>query len=383
MIGRFNVLIGVLAFVASNAFSQEFKIEELDPNMTLQKADSDGIAWFDPREKPFRLTGFGWIEQEQVYRRLPQKPEWEIRKPVDSLAWNTAGGQIHFQTDSPRILVRVKLAYASGMYHMPATGQSGFDLYLGEPGQKKYVSTSRFSAKATEYEVALLSATGKRNRHVTLNFPLYNGVKSVEVGIVAGSYLRAPLPFAKQGAVVVYGTSITQGGCANRPGMAYPNILSRRLNLEFINLGFSGNGKGEPALANLINQIEGKQLVILDYEANTHDDIKNTLENFIDLVRSASPEMPILVISKIQYAGEINNPNSMTKLVERAAWQKALVEAKRKAGDNHLHFLDGGSLLGENAEECTVDGVHPSDLGFMRMADGIEPVLRDILDLPE
>lgn len=356
-------------------------IEELDPNMTLEKADSNGIAWFNPHLAPFTLTGFEWIKQDKVYRRLPLKPEWELRKPVNNLANNTAGGQIHFQTDSPKILVKVELARASGMYHMPATGQSGFDLYLGEPGKKRYISTSRFSAGKASYEVELLKGNGKKNRHVTLNFPLYNGVKSVQVGLVAGSTVKKALPFVLPGPIVVYGTSITQGGCASRPGMAYPNILSRRLNAEFVNLGFSGNGKGEPALAHLINQIENKQLLILDYEANVHDKIKLTLENFINIIRSKNKTLPILVTSKIRYANEIYNEASLKRQKSVAAFQKNLVEKKKSSGDNNIYYLNGGELLGANADECTVDGVHPTDLGFMRMANGIEPVIRGILNI--
>ena len=360
--------------------AKEPSIEELDPNMTLKKADSKGIAWFDPKEKPFRLVGFKYIKQDGIFRRLPVKPEWEIRKAVDSLANSTAGGQVHFQTDSPKILIRAEISRPSGMYHMPATGQSGFDLYMGEPGSQKYVSTSRFAAKATKYEVELFGGS-KEMRSYTLNFPLYNGVKKLEIGIVAGASIKQAKPFKQDGTIVVYGTSITQGGCAARPGMAYSNILSRKMNMEFTNLGFSGNGKGEPALANLINQIANKKMVILDYEANVYNDIKRTLGPFIDILREKNPTMPILVISKIRYAREINEEKQMKALVERAQFQKDLVAQKKAAGDSNIYFLDGGTLLGEDAHECTVDGVHPTDLGFLKMAQSIEPVLRGILKL--
>jgi lysophospholipase L1-like esterase len=376
-ISQFLFLLFVLG-PALQAQDGKIDIEKLDPNMTLEKADDKGIAWFDPRSAPFRLTGFAWIGEDKIYRRLPIKPDWEIRGAVDSLANSTAGGQIHFQSDSPKVMVRVKLRQPSGMYHMPATGQSGFDLYVGEPGESRYCSTTRFSVKAVDYEVTLFSGE-KQNRHFTLNFPLYNGVESVEVGVMAGSTITAPLPFEQDGRIVVYGTSITQGGCAARPGMAYSNILSRRLNAEFVNLGFSGNGKGEPALANLINQIERKRLIVLDYEANVGDGIRDTLGTFIDILREKDKNIPILVISKIRYASEIHNPASLKAAQERAKFQKELVDTKRADGDANLHFLDGSTLLGEHADECTVDGVHPTDLGFMMMANGIEPAIRSIL----
>ena len=116
-----------------------------------------GIAWFDPRTPPFRLVGFPWIGNDKVYRRLPVKPQWKIRGPVDRLANSTAGGQIHFKSDSPKILLRVKLLKASGMYHMPATGQSGFDLYLGRAGKQRYLSTTKFATTAKAFEATLFN----------------------------------------------------------------------------------------------------------------------------------------------------------------------------------------------------------------------------------
>ena len=337
-----------------------------------------GIAWFDPRTPPFRLVGFPWIGNDKVYRRLPVKPQWKIRGPVDRLANSTAGGQIHFKSDSPKILLRVKLLKASGMYHMPATGQSGFDLYLGRAGKQRYLSTTKFATTAKAFEATLFNGA-KENHHFTLNFPLYNGVESVEIGVVAGSTISPPERYGNEGRIVVYGNSITQGGCAARPGLAYPNILSRRLNTEFVNLGFSGNGKGEPALANLINQIERKRLIVLDYEANAGESIRETLAPFIEILRTADQEIPILVISKIRYAGELHSPRQLASAQARARFQEELVKEQRDAGDPNLHFLNGGSLLGEHAHECTVDGVQPTALGFMKMANAIEPVIEGIL----
>lgn len=196
---------------------------------------------------------------------------------------------------------------------------------------------------------------------------------------MAGVTIAAPLPYEHGGRIVVYGTSITQGGCAARPGMAYTNILSRRLNTEFVNLGFSGNGRGEPELAKLIKQIDRKRLVVLDYEANAGESIRETLGPFVDILREHDKDLPILIISKIRYAGELHNPASLESAEAREQFQADFVRMRRAAGDANLHFLGGGTLLGARADECTVDGVHPTDLGFMKMADGIEPAIRAIL----
>jgi lysophospholipase L1-like esterase len=367
--------------VAFSHAAEPIDIEKLDANMTLEQADESGVAWFDPREAPFRLNGFKWIGEEKVYRRLPLKPAASLPESVDHLANHTAGGQIQFQSDATKLLIKVKLRQVSGMYHMPATGQSGFDLYIGEPGAQQYYKTSRFGTGAKDYTVTLFEGS-KTNRHFTLNFPLYNGVQSVQVGVAAGSTVRPPLPFKEQGSIVVYGTSITQGGCASRPGMAYSNILSRRLNREFVNLGFSGSGRGEPALAEAINLIADKRMIILDYEANAGSTLMETLPLFIKMLREADKDIPILVASKIHYATDLFHANNLAVRRNRTAAQKALVDERRAAGDNNIYFLDGENLLGKHAHECTVDGVHPNDLGFLNIADGFEPVIRKILGLP-
>ena len=215
-------------------FSQVPTSQKLDQNMALKKADANGIVWFDLKEEPFQLVGFEWIEKDTVYRRLPVKPDWEIRDAVDQLANHTAGGQVRFRTDSRKILLKVELRERSGMYHMPATGQSGFDLYIKDKGIQRYLKTTRFPHDTIRYQVELFNVDEKQLRAFTLNFPLYNGVNSVQIGLEEEAVVKAPLPFTRSGKFVIYGTSITQGGCVTRPGMAYYNIPSRNLVVKFV-----------------------------------------------------------------------------------------------------------------------------------------------------
>ena len=362
------------------AMAQVPTSQRLDPNMTLRKADSEGIIWYDPRKKPFDLTGFEWIEYDQIYRRLPVHSDWPVREAVDQLANHTAGGQVRFRTDSRRILIRVELRERSGMYHMPATGQSGFDLYMNREGIPRYLKTSRFPHDTIRYEVEMYSAEESEMQTFTLNFPLYNGVNSLQIGLEEGAELRSPPPFGISGKIVIYGTSITQGGCVTRPGMAYSNILSRHLDIQFVNLGFSGNGRGEPELAHLINEISGKRLIILDYEANAGATIKNTLGPFIDILREKQPEIPILVVSKIRYATAWQGSEAYRNLMDLRDFQRHLVESRKNAGDDHIYFLDGSEILGNDYDECTVDGVHPTDLGSLRIAETLQSALENILD---
>ncbi len=216
----------------------------------------------------------------------------------------------------------------------------------------------------------------------TLNFPLFNGVHEILIGLNRDASVRPPPAYRLDQPVVVYGTSITHGGCASRPGSCYTNILSRRLNVPFINLGFSGSGKGEPEVAKAVASIRDPSLFVLDYEGNSGlEGLQQTLANFIAILRAKHKRIPILVVSKIRFAQEAlkSEPELQRSREMCKAFQKGMVMKLRAAGDTHLHFVDGSTLLGKNYHECAVDGVHPTDQGFFKMADGLQPVLEKLL----
>ncbi len=336
------------------------------------------LVWRKPWEKPFRLLGFKWFDPARpVFCRLPLEPGVPLRKPVKRLAFDTAGGQVRFRTDSRVVAVRAELSAVNDMDHMARTGQDGFDLYAGPPGRERFLGVTRIRGK--KIDRVLFRSGKKKLRRFILNFPLYTGVKSLEIGLEKGARLEGPGPFEEKGCLVFYGTSITQGGCASRPGMAYTNILSRRLNREVVNLGFSGNGLGEPELAELIARIPEKRMVVLDYEANAHEGVRKTLGPFIARLRKSDPSMPILVVSKIPYARESIDPKAREARLSLRDFQRDLVARRREAGDKRIYFLDGSALLGKDWWECTVGGVHPTDLGFHRMAAALEEKIEDIL----
>jgi len=356
-------------------------VEQLDPNMRLAGPDGKEWQWVEPLNSLARVAGFPWLNHDRIYRRLPQHPKWSLRPAVDSLANCTAGGQLHFATNSPRLAVRVKLAAPASMYHMPSTGQCGFDCYLGEPGKQRYLATTRYDHKLTEYESTLFDSEDASNKVVTLNFPLYQGVKEVLIGLEPGASLSEPPAYENQGKVIFYGTSITQGGCAARPGMAFTNILSRRINREFINLGFSGNGKGEPELAHLITEITDPACYILDYDANVASvqDMQETLPQFISILRESFPETPILVISRVPTAREYYDTAAREKRLGKLQVQRNTVQQLQSAGDANISFLSGEELMGDSYLESTVDGSHPTDLGFWLFANALEPEIKKLL----
>lgn len=357
----------------------------LDSNLAPKAAGPEPLVWHDPASPPFRLAGFAWYETDRRFRRLPLSSFDVLEKinpRLNALANQTAGGQLRFYTDSTALSLRVELSSAAGLSCMTPAGQSGFDLYLGMDGQPlRMEAVTTFPYQASSYEAVLFEGYDRREKDILLHFPLYNGVRRLEIGLSPGARLAAPAPFATDRPLVFYGTSITQGGCASRPGMAYPNILSRRMNVRTLNLGFSGNAFGEPELADILGQIENPSGIVVDFEANGgwNGKLEQNLYAFLERLRQTHRDTPLLVVSRLPYQPETHNPSALLRREELRAFQRNAVEEFRQNGDSHITFLDGRTLLGEDFAECYVDAVHPTDLGFWKMADGLEPILRAML----
>jgi len=355
--------------------STKIDVLKIDKNMTIESVDENGLVWLNPNQSPFKLVGFNWFEQDKVYRRFPVNPDPVLPEGVEVLSNCTAGGQIKFRSDSSRIAVKVKLPAPGAMYHMPNTGSSGVDLYLGDSSRQTFYGVSVFDVKDDEYIHEFAQLESSVMREFTLNFPLYNGVEEFSLALEEDASIAAPTPFVDDRSIIVYGTSIAHGGCASRPGMCYTNILSRKLNRPFINLAFSGSGRGEPEVAEHIASIENPAMFILDYEANcgTVEKLAETLPEFIRILRVKHPLTPILVVSKVAFAREVFNKSEKDG---REACKKVEIENVERCqatGDKNIYFIDAEFFQGEDFWECTVDGVHPTDLGFYRMAENLLP----------
>lgn len=361
------------------------KIEEVDVNMRAQEVDPNLQKYYDPKKvKKFSVEGLGYFDKEKEYFRLPIGCKDKVTDSVYWLAAQPAGGQIRFRTNAKRITIKVKNHGDYQMCHMAATGQQGVDLYYKLKGQRTYTffTCAKFEEPTTEFESIMFEADEKMDKEIILNLPLYEGLKEILIGVEQDAYIAKPKKHKLPGRIVVYGTSITQGGCASRPGMAYTNILSRRLDVEFINLGFSGSGLGEPELAHLINEIKDVRMLVLDYDANggaTGDLIKN-MDNFIDIFRSLHPTEPILVVTKPPFSNYVFKKQEIDHRQRLFDFQYNVVKNHQVAGDQNIYFLDGNTVFGkEDIYESTVDGLHPTDLGFYRMAKEFYPVLKKLL----
>jgi lysophospholipase L1-like esterase len=265
------------------------------------------------------------------------------------------------------------------MNHMPATGVSGLDLYVRRPDRAwRWLGVGR--PESADNTAALASGLPPGEREFMLYLPLYNGVASVKVGVPAGARLgKAPArPAERSRPVVFYGTSITQGGCASRPGMVHTAIIGRHLDVPVINLGFSGSGRMEAVMAEFLAQLE-PAVYVLDCLPNlTAAELTERVEPFVRILRQARPSTPILMVEDRTYTNAFILPGNRSRNDASRAAHKAAYERLVAAGVTGLHYLEGEGLLGADGED-TVDGSHPTDLGFMRQAAAMEKALRPLL----
>lgn len=351
--------------------------------MAVQSASEDTVKWYSADDDPLRLTGFYFRKKGEAFRRFPLDDK--LPPSVNGLSWHTAGGQLSFKSNTRIIRIKVALGHESHMDHCTKIGSSGFDLYMGKPGESQYFcGVTRMKVDADSYELDIFTHEKAIMREFTLNFPLYCGVDSFQIGFSGDAKVEAPSPWKDDAPVVIYGTSITQGGCANRPGMAYTNIISRRLNRPVLNFGFSGSGKGEPYVFEQLSKIENPAMFILDYEANASDGIWATLSNGIDILRSKYPETPIMVVSKFHFNSEYRATGSLTERLPGAekSWkfERAEVNRRRRAGDKNIYFVYGGWKNEKDWTEFTVDGTHATDLGFYMFAKMLTPKIAKVLE---
>jgi lysophospholipase L1-like esterase/pimeloyl-ACP methyl ester carboxylesterase len=335
------------------------------------------LVWMTPADPRLVVNGLPWlVENQHELIRLPKRLESELPKAVWNLGLSPAGGRIRFRTNSTSLVMRLEYPSPPNMTNMSDFGQTGVDLYLDGVYRITAVATKDAEAgKVTE--TVLFKDLPAAEREVTLYLPLYKPVKVIGIGVDEQATLKAPARFAVAKPVVFYGTSITQGGCASRPGMSYQAILGRELNLDHVNLGFSGNGRGEPVVARTVAELDAS-LFVLDFSQNnpTPESLMEVYEPFLATLRAKHPHTPILAITAIAAA---NNP---PRLVAMRDHIRKVVTARIAAGDKNLTLVDGLSLMSPAEVDGTVDGVHPNDLGFQRMAERLAPTVAEILKQP-
>lgn len=346
-------------------------IAELDPNMNVVTTlpDTD-LVWLDVRKEPFDLYGFYNPRGEEVFRRVPKDVAERTSKNVASLAVHTAGGRVRFCTDSAKIAIKAEMHGICKMDHFPITGSAGFDLFVcPENGEdERYATTFRPAFEIEDGYESVKRFGTRQKRYFTINFPPYSGVKNLYIGLQNDATVDHGMKYLDAAPIVYYGSSITQGGCASRPGNIYQNIVCRSNRIDYLNLGFSGSGKGEDAIVEYMANLD-MSVFVSDYDHNAPnaEHLKKTHCNLYQKIREKHPDIPYIMLSKpdIDQGGYQNGLDRREVILETYRFARA-------NGDRNVYFIDGNSIFrGAYSDAATVDGTHPNDLGMWLMAQAI------------
>lgn len=369
------LLLAVNALRAQTAPAASTPATAANPASTAAQPEAE-LDWHDVTKWGVEGRALADATRSRWFDRLPADAEGKVTKAVWSLSRDSAGMMARFKTDTTTIWVRYTLrSDRLAMPHMPATGVSGVDLYArNRSGQWRWVNVTKPDKK--EIEQAIIREMAPGSREYAAYLPLYNGVDSLEIGVPKGTKFEGLAPREKP--IVFYGTSITHGACASRPGMVHTAILGRRLEMPVINLGFSGNGRMDAAVGEYLAQIDAAAYVIDCLPNMQPADVRAKCGPLVQQLRKARPETPIILVEDRRNTNSWIIPSRAKHHTDNhAALAKSFSELQQEGIEN-LFYIGGDRLLGDDTEGAT-DGSHPNDLGFVRQARVFEPILRKAL----
>ena len=338
---------------------------------------AEGPQWHDASEFPV----YGKITENTSarYERLPASFEGVSRGPVWELGRNSTGLYVRFRSNSPEIWLKWEPLFNNTMSHMADTGTKGLDLYAMSDEGWRYMRCVRMPEGKTSYEVSIPCDAVEREYMLYLS--LYDGVKTLSIGVKEGYRIGQPELESPRLAkpVIMYGSSLLQGGCCSRPGMAYTNILSRWLDREVINLGFSGNAKLDMEIAEYMASHPDPGVFVLEYVPNSGVKlIDEKAEQFFWILRKAHPDVPVIFVETPNYPRCYFNTHLRQLADERNKAQRRVYESVRKKGAKKVYYITSKGALGDDGE-ATVDGSHFTDLGMVRYAEHLMPTIKKTL----
>jgi hypothetical protein len=338
------------------------------------------LDWYDVTK--WGVEGRAWQKMERLrwFDRLPASAEGKVTTAVWTLSRDSAGMMVRFKTDASAIWAHYNLrADRFIISNMTAIGASGLDLYArDEHGTWRWAGVAKPEKKEVRTEI--VSGLEKGMHEFALYLPLYNGVESLEIGVNAGAHFEGLTPRPAK-PIVFYGTSITHGASASRPGMVHTAILGRHLDRPVVNLGFSGNGKMDAAVGEFLAKIDAAVYVI-DCQPNMNPaEVLQKCPPLVHQLRAVHADTPIILVEDRRYANSWIRPDKQKFHDQNHAALRKCFEDLQKEGIAQLYYIPGDNLIGDDNEGAT-DGSHPNDLGFVRQAAVFEPVLRQALGLP-
>jgi hypothetical protein len=368
----------------SKSRSNTMNIAEIDKNYAVAAIEGYEITFYDVFKDAFwMLEGLPFAEKNQNFFRLPLEMMDKVSEGVSGLSRHTSGGALRFVSDTPALTIKHTPAYTLVSDNVPFTNCAGVDVYRRLPGEETFIhcGTPRFNRCNIEdmrNPLVCKNESGQEYEYL-INFPRYGGLENFAVGIVTGSSFH-PAPARKVAKpVVFYGSSITQGSAASRPGLHYTGRCCRAVDATEINYGYAGNAKGEEIMAEMISKLE-MSAFILDYDHNapTPEHLEATHSRFFKIIREKNPDLPVIMMNR---PANWEFGDRSDKESRRAIVFNTFDEA-RKSGDKNVWFIDGESFFeGADRFDCTSDLTHPNDIGFERMYKKILPVLKEALGI--
>jgi len=354
-----------------------FSVLSCSQQIETIKTDS-AVIYFGREHFLIEGTAISDSLKESPYDRLPISYKEKVREPVWELSKASAGITVRFHSNSTSINLKWTVLNDLDMPHMASTGIKGIDLYTKYNNKWRYVTTAGALVGLKTYqnksipadsinEYELIKNMSPDFREYKLFLPLYDGVTKLEVGIDSTASIEKASPSAVK-PIIFYGTSITQGGCASRPGMAHTNIISRKLDMDCINYGFSGNGRMETPIVELISEIDAHFYVIECMQNMDSEQVSERVRPLVDMIRTKHPHTPIVLVENMMYTMAFLDQTIKTRLIqENAALKNEYDKIIKSDIPNIFYIKDNKDFLLDN--EGTVDGVHLTDLGFLRYAD--------------
>ncbi len=357
-------------------------IEDIDKNFKAAPITQADVVWHRVQQEPFSLHGVYYqpsqLENEYgSFMRFPQEVGEKINFNIQWFSSIVTGGRVRFMTNSPYVAVKAVVVAQNPHRNSNFLATHGFGVYANDTYRGSIAPANVLPEDAVD---GLLLFSGVCSlptqclEEICITMPTYSKVRELYVGVKEGCSLQTALPYQHQKPVVFYGSSITQGGCASHSGNDYESMLSRWLNTDFINLGFSGSAKGEPELAEYIAGLDMSVFVMdYDYNAPNAEHLQATHFPFYEIVRKAQPKLPIIFVSaaNTEYLKDSDKRREVIINTYKTA---------KKRGDKNVWFVDGTKIYGKDdvggRNECTVDGIHPNDLGMYRIAKAVYPTLK-------
>lgn len=343
---------------------------QIDKNFLIKtKIEKEDVCFHNASVFPFEV--FGLIRENGRFCRMLETVSASVSDGVHRLHGNTAGGRVRFATDSSYVAIQAEMDGITKTSTFTFAGSSGFDLYADNIYAGTFAPPLNMES---DYESVVELGEGGL-REITINFPLYSNVRELYIGLQKDCVVNQAKPYVNDKPVVFYGSSITQGGCASRPGMCYQAMVSRRLNLDYVNLGFAGNAKAEDEMAHYISDLDMSAFVFdYDHNSTSAEYLWETHEKFFRTVRKSHPDIPILIMTAPVYKANSDWLKRWEAL--EATYKNAVSE-----GDKNVCFLSGDELFAMCGYDGTVDGCHPNDFGFASMANAVGNILEKVFKL--